>query len=60
MRLAADAGGVQLIVWCKECQHQVEPDPVEMARGTAPKRPFSIGASGWFVLAVAAGRSIWW
>jgi hypothetical protein len=22
---------VRLIVWCKSCQHQVEPDPVEMA-----------------------------
>jgi hypothetical protein len=23
--------GVRLMVWCKECQHQVEPDPAEMA-----------------------------
>jgi hypothetical protein len=22
---------VRLIVWCKSCQHQVEPDPAEMA-----------------------------
>jgi hypothetical protein len=22
---------VRLIVWCKACQHQVEPDPTEMA-----------------------------
>jgi hypothetical protein len=22
---------VRLIVWCKECQHWVEPDPAEMA-----------------------------
>jgi hypothetical protein len=22
----AAAAGVRLIVWCKECQHQVEPD----------------------------------
>jgi hypothetical protein len=27
----AATAGVRLIVWCKECQHQVEPDPVEMA-----------------------------
>jgi len=20
-----------LIVWCKECRHQIEPDPVDMA-----------------------------
>jgi hypothetical protein len=24
---AAAAAGVRLIVWCKACQHQVEPDP---------------------------------
>jgi hypothetical protein len=28
---AAAAAGVRLIVWCKACQHQVEPDPPEMA-----------------------------
>ena len=28
---AAAAAGVRRIVWCKECQHQVEPDPAEMA-----------------------------
>jgi hypothetical protein len=27
----AAAAGVRLIVWCKECQHRNEPDPVEMA-----------------------------
>ena len=27
----AAAAGVRLIVWCKECRHQVEPDPIEMA-----------------------------
>jgi len=27
----AAAAGVRLIVWCKACQHQVEPDPAEMA-----------------------------
>jgi hypothetical protein len=25
------AAGVRLIAWCKSCQHQVEPDPAEMA-----------------------------
>jgi Zn finger protein HypA/HybF involved in hydrogenase expression len=25
------AARVRLIVWCKACQHQVEPDPAEMA-----------------------------
>ena len=28
----AAAAHVRLVVWCKECQHQVEPDPAEMAR----------------------------
>jgi hypothetical protein len=28
----AAAAGVRLIVWCKECQHQVEPDPAEQAQ----------------------------
>ena len=27
----AAAARVRLIVWCKDCQHQVEPDPGEMA-----------------------------
>jgi hypothetical protein len=28
---AAAAAQVRLIVWCRDCQHQVEPDPAEMA-----------------------------
>jgi hypothetical protein len=27
----AAAAHVRLIVWCKACQHQVEPNPAEMA-----------------------------
>jgi hypothetical protein len=27
----AAAARVRLIVWCKRCQHQVEPDPAEIA-----------------------------
>jgi hypothetical protein len=27
----AAASRVRLIVWCKACGHQVEPDPAEMA-----------------------------
>jgi hypothetical protein len=27
----AAAARVRLIVWCRECGHQVEPDPAEMA-----------------------------
>jgi hypothetical protein len=25
------AAGLRLVVWCKDCRHQVEPDPAEMA-----------------------------
>ena len=28
---SAAAAGVRLIVWCLDCQHQVEPDPADMA-----------------------------
>jgi hypothetical protein len=28
----AAKAGVRLIVWCKKCQHQVEPDPAEQAQ----------------------------
>jgi Zn finger protein HypA/HybF involved in hydrogenase expression len=27
----AAAAQVRFIVWCKDCRHQVEPDPAEMA-----------------------------
>jgi hypothetical protein len=33
------AARVGLIVWCKECQHQVVPDPAEMAAGEAAGDP---------------------
>jgi hypothetical protein len=28
---AAAAARVRLIVWCRDCRHQIEPDPAEMA-----------------------------
>ena len=28
---AAARAGVRIIAWCKACQHQVEPDPAELA-----------------------------
>jgi hypothetical protein len=28
----AAAARVRLIVWCKDCNHQVEPDPTEQAQ----------------------------
>jgi hypothetical protein len=36
----AAAARVRLIVWCKSCQHPVEPEPAEMAaRCRAPSTP---------------------
>jgi Zn finger protein HypA/HybF involved in hydrogenase expression len=33
MRLGnAAAAHVRLIVWCRDCRHQVEPDPAEQAQ----------------------------
>jgi len=55
----AVAAGVRLIVWCKKCQHQIEPDLSRWLLGTAPRRPCSTGASGWSVTAAAADRSMW-
>jgi hypothetical protein len=45
----AAAARVRLIVWCKECLHQVEPDPAEMAARYRAETPRSIGESGWSV-----------
>jgi hypothetical protein len=33
------AARVRLIVWCKHCQRQVEPDPAEMAARRGAGRP---------------------
>jgi hypothetical protein len=33
------AAGVRLILWCKACQHLVEPDPGEMADRYAAETP---------------------
>jgi hypothetical protein len=43
----AAAARVRLIVWCKDCQHQVEPDPAEMAAVLDwPSRPVCSGDIG--------------
>jgi len=36
---AAAAAGVRLIVWCKACQHQVEPYAAEMAARYGAETP---------------------
>ena len=56
----AAAAQVRLIVWCKTCQHQVEPDPAEMAARVARKRPFSTGVSSRSAPGARAGPLIWW
>ena len=38
---SAAAAQVRLIVWCKACQHQVEPDPAEMAARYGAAQPNS-------------------
>ena len=55
----AAAAQVRFIVWCKDCQHQVEPDPAEQARRAGTPIP------DWrerlvCLSAAAAGRPIWW
>jgi len=35
----AAAAHVRLIVWCLDCQHQVEPDPAEMAERYGAEMP---------------------
>jgi hypothetical protein len=35
----AAAARVRLIVWCKDCQHQVEPDPAEIAARRGAETP---------------------
>src|SRR5712672_2162581 len=56
----AAAARVRLIVWCKDCQHQVEPDPAEMAQRYGAATRCSIGAPGSYAPAAAAVKSIWW
>ena len=35
----AAAARVRLIVWCKDCQHQIEPDPAEVAARYSVETP---------------------
>jgi len=52
----AAAADVRLIVWCKDCPHQVEPDPAEMAeRYGARTLALAIGASGALLSAQQPG-----
>jgi hypothetical protein len=44
----AAAAQLRFIFWCKDCQHQVEPDPAEMAQlyGSARTVPRLTRAAG--------------
>jgi hypothetical protein len=48
----AAAAKVRLIVWCKACQHQVEPDPAEETERYGARTPSSIGAASVFQVVV--------
>jgi hypothetical protein len=40
---------VRLIVWCRDCRHQVEPDPVEQAQCYGAEEQAPEGRRvGWF------------
>jgi len=57
----AAAARVRLIVWCKTCQHQVEPDPAEMAERYGTRHAqCPTGTSGWCVRNAVAAQSTWW
>jgi hypothetical protein len=56
----APAAGVMLIVWCKECRHQVERDPAEMATRRGAETAVLDWRERLRVLSAATGRSIWY
>ena len=56
----AAAARVRLIVWCKDCRHQVEPDPAEMAKRYGAARTvldWSARLSGMGVYAALSERA---
>jgi hypothetical protein len=55
---SAAAAGMRLIVWCKACQRQVEPDPAEMAARYGAETTVLDWRERLASLAAAAGRLI--
>jgi hypothetical protein len=45
------AGKVRLLVWCRECSHQVEPDPGEMS----VRYSAEMSVPDWHVCLVCSG-----
>jgi hypothetical protein len=43
---AAASAHIRLVVWCKDCRHQAEPDPATMATLYGADTSSSIGTSG--------------
>jgi len=57
----AGTAGVRIIVWCKSCSHQTEPDPTAMAAPYGAETPGGRAerAAG-SARNAAAGIPIWW
>jgi hypothetical protein len=50
----AAAARVRLIVRCKDCRHQIEPDPAEMARRYSAETP----VLAWLVCSQCVSRQV--
>jgi len=48
---------VRLIVWCKDCRHQVEPDPAEMAARYGAETPV-LDWREWLACSRCGGRQV--
>ena len=48
-----------LIVWCRDCGPQIEPDPAQLAERYGADIQSSIGASGWCAPNAATGWISW-
>jgi hypothetical protein len=55
----AAKAGVRLIVWCRECGRQVEPDPAEMAERYGAEMAVPDWRERQCAPVAAAGRWIW-
>jgi rubredoxin len=55
----AAAAQVRLIVWCKGCGHQLEPDPAQMAARYGAETPVPDWREKW-VCSKCGGRQVDW
>jgi hypothetical protein len=51
---------VRLIVWCRDCRHQIEPHPAEIAKRYCAEMTASDSHSALSAPAATAGRLILW